>query len=170
MVEPLKENLVNLLLEGIHHDRIGEASMNVTKVIRGVIDSFVSVEEYKRKGKLEVSVFRFWLPFMKTRPLYWVWLNWVHKTGEWMSVWKDWALVLDIHMVGKVSRDGVGTSLCWFDHSNLLIGHDILVSVESYSCWWDSLVNNSVRMQEAPQYHSWRLYWHILLRIVLINA
>jgi hypothetical protein len=59
MVEPLKENLVNLLLEGIHHDRIGEASMNVTKVIRGVIDSFVSVEEYKRKGKLEVSVFRF---------------------------------------------------------------------------------------------------------------
>ena len=55
MVEPLKENLVNLLLEGIHHDRLGEASVNATNVIRGVIDSFVSVEEYKRKGKLEVS-------------------------------------------------------------------------------------------------------------------
>jgi hypothetical protein len=59
MVEPLKENLVNLLLEGIHQDRLGEATVNVTNVIRGVIDSFVSVEEYKRKGKLEVSSFRF---------------------------------------------------------------------------------------------------------------
>jgi hypothetical protein len=59
MVEPLKENLVNLLLEGIHQDRLGEASVNVTNVIRGVIDSFVSVEEYRRKGKLEVSSFRF---------------------------------------------------------------------------------------------------------------
>jgi hypothetical protein len=63
MVEPLKENLVNLLLEGIHYDRLGEAGPNITDIIQGVINSFVSVEDYKRKGKLEVS-FIFWLPFM----------------------------------------------------------------------------------------------------------
>jgi cullin 2 len=64
MVEPLKENLVNLLLEGIHYDRLGEASPNITDIVQGVINSFVSGEDYKRTGKLEVS-FRFWLPFMK---------------------------------------------------------------------------------------------------------
>jgi cullin 2 len=64
MVEPLKENLVNLLLEGIHYDRLGEASPNITDIVQGVINSFVSVEDYKRKGKLEVR-FRFWLSFMK---------------------------------------------------------------------------------------------------------
>lgn len=74
MVEPLKENLVNLLLEGIHHDRLGEASVNATNVIRGVIDSFVSVEEYKRKGKLEVSSFTFWLLFIKNMSLHSGWL------------------------------------------------------------------------------------------------
>jgi len=65
MVEPLKENLVNLLLEGIHHDRLGEASVNATNVIRGVIDSFVSVEEYKRKGKLELYQEIFEVPFLQ---------------------------------------------------------------------------------------------------------
>jgi hypothetical protein len=64
MVEPLKENLVNLLLEGIHYDRLGKASPNITDVVQGVINSFVSVQDYKRKGNLEVS-FRFWFPFMK---------------------------------------------------------------------------------------------------------
>lgn len=80
MVEPLKENLVNLLLEGIHHDRLGEASVNVTNVIRGVIDSFVSVEEYKRKGKLEVSSFGFWLLLMKNVSLHSGWLMGICKT------------------------------------------------------------------------------------------
>lgn len=79
MVEPLKENLVNLLLEGIHHDRLGEASVNVTNVIRGVIDSFVSVEEYKRKGKLEVSSFGFWLLLMKNVSLHSGWLMGICK-------------------------------------------------------------------------------------------
>jgi cullin 2 len=55
MVEPLKENLVNLLLEGIHYDRLGEANPNISNIIREVISSFVSVEQYKRKGNLEVS-------------------------------------------------------------------------------------------------------------------
>jgi len=80
MVEPLKENLVNLLLEGIHHDRLGEASVNATNVIRGVIDSFVSVEEYKRKGKLEVSSCGFRLLFMKNMNLHSGWLMDICKT------------------------------------------------------------------------------------------
>jgi cullin 2 len=79
MVEPLKENLVNLLLEGIHYDRLGEASPNITDIIRGVINSFVSVEEYKRRGKLEVS-FRFWLPFMKKMSPYPNAVHGHHKT------------------------------------------------------------------------------------------
>jgi hypothetical protein len=60
MVEPLKENLVNLLLEGIHYDRLGRASPIITDIVQGVINSFVSVEDYKRKGKLEVR-FGYWL-------------------------------------------------------------------------------------------------------------
>ncbi|XP_069703724.1 cullin-2 isoform X1 [Periplaneta americana] len=65
MVEPLKENLVNLLLEGIHYDRLGEASHNITDIIRGVINSFVSVEEYKKKGNLELYQEIFEAPFLQ---------------------------------------------------------------------------------------------------------
>ena len=54
MIEPLKENLVNLLLEGIHYDRLGEAAPQVTDIIRGVINSFVTVEEYKKKDNMDV--------------------------------------------------------------------------------------------------------------------
>ncbi|PNF25320.1 Cullin-2 [Cryptotermes secundus] len=65
MVEPLKENLVNLLLEGIHYDRLGEASPNITDIVQGVINSFVSVEDYKRKGKLELYQEIFEAPFLQ---------------------------------------------------------------------------------------------------------
>ncbi|KAJ9598457.1 hypothetical protein L9F63_010853, partial [Diploptera punctata] len=65
MIEPLKENLVNLLLEGIHYDRLGEASPYVTDIIRGVINSFVSVEEFKKKGDLELYQEIFEAPFLQ---------------------------------------------------------------------------------------------------------
>lgn len=54
MIEPLQENLVKLLLDGIHQDRQGNGQHNNNEVIRGVIESFVSVQEYKKKGNLEV--------------------------------------------------------------------------------------------------------------------
>lgn len=55
MIEPLRENLVNHLLEGIHQDRIGNPAHHLTDVIRGVIMSFVSVEEYRKSQNPEVS-------------------------------------------------------------------------------------------------------------------
>lgn len=54
MIEPLKDSLVKLLLEGIHQDRIGAPIATSTDIIRGVIHSFVSVQEYKKKASLEV--------------------------------------------------------------------------------------------------------------------
>ena len=66
MIEPLKEELVRLLLDGIRHDRLAgspsgaggtrDAQFQADAVIKGVINSFVSVEEYKKKGTLDVSL------------------------------------------------------------------------------------------------------------------
>ena len=64
MIEPLKDDLVRLLLEGIRFDRLGESESiggGITSLyqadadIKGVISSFVSVEDYKKKGNLDVS-------------------------------------------------------------------------------------------------------------------
>lgn len=57
MIEPLKESLVELLLQGIHADRIGEAQHTTTDVICGIIQSFFRVEEYQLKGPLLVCIF-----------------------------------------------------------------------------------------------------------------
>lgn len=63
MIENLKEELVRLLLEGIRYDRLGESGstgrtqFQSDAVIKGVINSFVNVEEYKKKGNLDVSSF-----------------------------------------------------------------------------------------------------------------
>ena len=67
MIEPLKDDIVRILLDGIKHDRLigggggsgGAAGGESTRfqadaVIKGVINSFVQVEEYKKKGSLEV--------------------------------------------------------------------------------------------------------------------
>ncbi len=69
MIEELKAELVRLLLDGIRHDRLGASGSGSTRdaqfqsdsVIKGVINSFVSVEEYKKKGTLDVrqTVFTF---------------------------------------------------------------------------------------------------------------
>ena len=62
MIEPLKDELVRLLLDGIRYDRYGETGSTGTThfqtdaVIKGVINSFVNVEEYKKKGNLDVSL------------------------------------------------------------------------------------------------------------------
>ena len=64
MIEPLKEELVRLLLDGIKYDRLGSGSGSTERTqfqsdstIKGVISSFVEVEEYKKKGNLDVRFF-----------------------------------------------------------------------------------------------------------------
>ena len=62
MLEPLKKDLVRLLLDGIRYDRLGGSTGNTggthfqtDATLKGVISSFVEVEEYKKKGNLEVN-------------------------------------------------------------------------------------------------------------------
>lgn len=64
MIDPLRDDLVRLLLDGIRYDRLGESESiggGLTSLyqadgdIKGVLNSFVHVEEYKKKGNLEVS-------------------------------------------------------------------------------------------------------------------
>ena len=67
MIEPLKDDIVRILLDGIRHDRLTDGSASAggsggekttrfqaDAVIKGVINSFVQVEEYKKKGNLDV--------------------------------------------------------------------------------------------------------------------
>lgn len=54
MIEPLRDTLVKLLLEGIYQDRQGVAHTAALPIIRGVIQSFVDVQQYKKKDKMEV--------------------------------------------------------------------------------------------------------------------
>lgn len=56
MIMPLRKQLVSLLLENIHADRVGTSPTASTEVICGVIQSFVRVEEYKMKGQLDVRI------------------------------------------------------------------------------------------------------------------
>ena len=73
MIEPLKEELVRLLLEGIKYDRLGSAGTGSTgrtqfqadATIKGVISSFVEVEEYKKKGNLDLYEEIFESPFLR---------------------------------------------------------------------------------------------------------
>jgi len=58
MIEPLTPDLVNLVLEGIKYDRkggvTGGSHFQSDSTIYGVVQSFVSVEEYKKKGNLDL--------------------------------------------------------------------------------------------------------------------
>lgn len=54
MIMPLKHSLVSLLLEGIDDDRNDKTQPSQNDIICGVIESFVRVEEYKRRGQLDV--------------------------------------------------------------------------------------------------------------------
>ena len=64
MIEPLRAELVRLLLDGILYDRKGSGAGSTGRTqfqsdatIKGVISSFVEVEEYKKKGNLDVRFF-----------------------------------------------------------------------------------------------------------------
>lgn len=57
MITPLKKQLVSLLLENIHADRVGTSPTANTEVTCGVIQSFVRVEDYKMKGQIDVVIF-----------------------------------------------------------------------------------------------------------------
>ncbi|XP_075213693.1 cullin 2 [Lycorma delicatula] len=65
MIEPLWDKLVKLLLDGIHQDRLGNAQNTSNEIIRGVIQSLVSVQEYKKKGSLELYEKLFEEPFLE---------------------------------------------------------------------------------------------------------
>lgn len=62
MIEPLKDVLVNLLLDFIKSDRSGDNPNQA--VIHGVVHSFVNVEEYKRKNPVELYEHIFEMPFL----------------------------------------------------------------------------------------------------------
>jgi len=63
MIDPLKESLVNLLLREIQSDRVG-GNVN-QRVLHGVINSLVNVEEYKKKSPLQLYEDLFETPFLK---------------------------------------------------------------------------------------------------------
>ena len=71
MIEPLKDELVRLLLDGIRYDRLGSGSGSTGRTqfqadatMKGVISSFVEVEEYKKKGNLDLYEEIFETPFL----------------------------------------------------------------------------------------------------------
>lgn len=65
MITPLRKQLVSLLLENIHADRVHTATTASPEVIRGVIQSFVRVEEYKIKGRVDLYQEIFETPFLE---------------------------------------------------------------------------------------------------------
>uniref|UniRef100_A0A6I8QNP0 Cullin-2 n=1 Tax=Xenopus tropicalis TaxID=8364 RepID=A0A6I8QNP0_XENTR len=62
MIEPLQDTLLRMLLKEIKRDRCGEDPNQ--KVIHGVINSFVHVEQYKKKFPLKFYQEIFELPFL----------------------------------------------------------------------------------------------------------
>ncbi|KAL1115891.1 hypothetical protein AAG570_006180 [Ranatra chinensis] len=70
MIKPLRESLIKLLLEGIHQDRVGEVLSTPSDIIRGVIHSFVRVQEYKKKGNLNLYQKMFEEPFLEATGQY----------------------------------------------------------------------------------------------------
>lgn len=65
MIAALRKQLVALLLENIHADRVGQAQSASTEVIYGVIQSFVRVEQYKMKRQLDMYQEIFETPFLE---------------------------------------------------------------------------------------------------------
>lgn len=71
MIEPLRTELIRLLLDAIQCDRTG-SSMYIEKAstIQGVIRSFVLVEEFKKKNNLELYESFFETPFLEATGAY----------------------------------------------------------------------------------------------------
>lgn len=66
MIEKLGEALVNQLLEGIRNDRLNRNQQSdMAHIIKGAIESFVRVEEYKKKGSLQLYQHTFEAPLLK---------------------------------------------------------------------------------------------------------
>jgi cullin 2 len=71
MIEPLRTELIRLLLDAIHCDRTGTSMYNEkSSTIQGVIRSFVSVEEFKKKNNLELYENIFETPFLEATGAY----------------------------------------------------------------------------------------------------
>ena len=64
MIQPLQHDLVTLLLDAIRKDRLGHASNE--SVVQGVIMSLVQVEEYRKKGALDLYQSAFEEEFLKS--------------------------------------------------------------------------------------------------------
>lgn len=54
MIEPLQGSLVSAVLECINQDRMGNGHMVNSEVVRGVIESFVAVNKFKKRDNIEV--------------------------------------------------------------------------------------------------------------------
>lgn len=66
MIDPLKAELLRLLLGAIQCDRTGQSLYNEkASTIHGVIQSLVAVEEFKKKNTLESYEQIFEAPFLE---------------------------------------------------------------------------------------------------------
>lgn len=65
MIKSLGEELVKQILDVVHKDRIGEdLGSNNAQVIHGIIQSFVQVQDYKKKGNLNLYQELFEVPML----------------------------------------------------------------------------------------------------------
>lgn len=66
MIQSLGEEIVKQILDGIKADRMGlDCSMSNARVIRGIIQSFVQVQDYKKKGNLKLYQELFEAPMLE---------------------------------------------------------------------------------------------------------
>lgn len=63
MIQSLGEDIVEQVLEGIKEDRQG-TDTNSKNIIHGVIQSFVQVQDYKKKGNLKLYQELFEVPML----------------------------------------------------------------------------------------------------------
>lgn len=54
MIEPLRTSLVSAILECINLDRMNKGCFVNPEIVRGVIESFVSVNKFKKRNTIEV--------------------------------------------------------------------------------------------------------------------
>lgn len=67
MIQSLGAELVKQILAGIHSDRIGnESSSNSVLVINGFIQSFVQVQDYRKKNNLKMYQELFETPLLES--------------------------------------------------------------------------------------------------------
>lgn len=62
MIEPLQNNLVSAILECINEDRKHAVLSVNAETVRGVIESFVGVNKFKKRNSIEVNTFSWSMP------------------------------------------------------------------------------------------------------------